>query len=529
MSNERNTAPGADERTNEGESSDNRGTSGTASRRDFLQATAGAGALAAGVGSSFVGSVAGGIPTPQLSVDGNLITDPSGNTVKLRGVNIADPKRMNVTAPARGKNAEQAIEMLTDESRGWYSRVVRIPVQPTDIGEHAPGPVAEGDPAPPVPAFDQSQLESYLTNHLDPLVDLCEQKNVYCIVDYHRHWKGVQWGSLNGPNNTALQNAVLDFWKTVAPRYGDRDHVFFEVYNEPTKPGMYGARDRNWVHEVWNSWKNMAQPWVDEVRKHSDNLIIVGSPAWSQTPEGASMISEFDGKNLSYAYHIYGGHAASRNQNWAGTATNYTGAQRAYEDVPVFVTEFGWQDNFPGYEPHRWIQGTTDQYGSPILDWLESSDGLHWTAWCADPIWLPAMFERGFDAPSTTDSIGNPYEGTIPTHCESLPCDWKLRGGQDMGVLIKQTLTQNRNDGVPAGSVEDGDDTPDPGGATDPDGDGDFEDLSGNEEIDFADVVEYNQRRNDDSVSMDASMFDYNDNGEAGDFDDLVQLFTETQ
>lgn len=118
------------------------GASMPGTRRDFLKVTAGAGALVAGVGSGFVGGVAG-IPTPKLTVDGNLIKDPQGNTVKLRGVNIADPKRINITAPARGKTTEQVIDMLTNEKEGWYPRVIRIPVQPVDIGEHPPGPVAE--------------------------------------------------------------------------------------------------------------------------------------------------------------------------------------------------------------------------------------------------------------------------------------------------------------------------------------------------------------------------------------------------
>jgi endoglucanase len=443
---------------NKPDMTDSKSNTSSASRRDFLKATAGAGAFAAGIGSGFVGSVAAGIPTPQLTVDGNLIKDPRGNTVKLRGVNIADPKRIDITAPARGKNTKQIIDMLTNEQEGWYPRVIRIPVQPTDIGEHPPGPVAEGDPAPPVPAFDQRQLESYLTTHLDPVVEQCKEANVYCIVDYHRHWKGVQWGSMNSGINTKLQNAVLDFWKTVAPRYGDMNHVFFEIYNEPTKPGMYGPRHRQWVHDIWNDWKEMAQPWVDEVRQHSDNLVIIGSPGWTQTPEGASMISEFNGKNLSYAYHTYPGHAANTDNSWEEQGGHdYSGMQGAYEEVPVFATEFGWQDNFPGYGYHRWIRGTTDGFGEPLLNVLESHPGIHWTAWCADPIWLPAMFKRGFESPDTTDSIGNPYEGSVPTHCENLPCDWELRGGPDMGVLIKETLAQKRNDGVPAGSGSTGD------------------------------------------------------------------------
>jgi len=55
------------------------------SRRDFLKATAGASAVAAGIGFGVSGSASAGIPTPWLERDGNLIRDPSGNEVILRG------------------------------------------------------------------------------------------------------------------------------------------------------------------------------------------------------------------------------------------------------------------------------------------------------------------------------------------------------------------------------------------------------------------------------------------------------------
>lgn len=126
-------------------------------RRDFVKAATAAGALSLlpSVGTGVAGAQStDGIPMPWLDVKGNKISDPDGNEIILRGVNIADPKRINVTAPARGKTAEQTIDLLTDASRDWYARVIRIPVQPVDIGEHEPG---EGpDPI----AFTEADLEN---------------------------------------------------------------------------------------------------------------------------------------------------------------------------------------------------------------------------------------------------------------------------------------------------------------------------------------------------------------------------------
>ncbi|WP_226023135.1 glycoside hydrolase family 16 protein [Halomicrobium salinisoli] len=59
---------------------------------------------------------------------------------------------------------------------------------------------------------------------------------------------------------------------------------------------------------------------------------------------------------------------------------------------------------------------------------------------------------------------------------------------------------------------------------TDPDGDGLYEDLNGNGEADFEDVVTYFDNMDDPAVTDHVDYYDYNGNGEA-DFADLVDLF----
>ncbi|RRJ31805.1 cellulase family glycosylhydrolase [Halocatena pleomorpha] len=407
----------------------------TLSRRDVLRSTVAAGALAAGIGTSAVGTAgAEVIPTPPLHVDGNLIKDPDGATVKIRGINIADPKRINVTAEARGKTAEQVVTMLTDTSRDWHSRAIRIPVQPVDIGEHSPGQ------GPPPVAFTQSQLESYLTNHLDPLIEHCLSRGVYAIIDYHRH-RDVQW------TDTSLHDEIELFWETVAPRYADQPHVMYELYNEPQEPGMWGdpTQSSNWA-DVWRNWKSTAQPWVDLIRSHApDTLVLIGSPSWAQSPEGA-LVEPFDGSNLAYTYHVYPGHQVSQPSChcWDDATVNGEGVASVYEEYPLFVTEFGWQEG-----GGQWIGGT-DTFGTAFLDWLEQSDGIHWTAWCGDPVWLPATFDTPFTDSSWEDNIGNPYEETVPTECSNLPCEWSLLTGDGyMGDNVKNILYDLRNDSPP--------------------------------------------------------------------------------
>jgi len=130
-------------------------------------------------------------------------------------------------------------------------------------------------------------------------------------VDFHRHWhtedSTLRW------DDPALAEEVRLFWETVAPRYADRTHVLYEVYNEPTEPGMRAdPRESGAAAELWWNWNAVAQPWVDTIREHApETPILIGSPTWSQSPEGV-YVERFDGENLAYTYHIYAGHEVSR-------------------------------------------------------------------------------------------------------------------------------------------------------------------------------------------------------------------------
>ncbi|GAB3040599.1 cellulase family glycosylhydrolase [Natronobiforma cellulositropha] len=426
-----------------------------ATRRDFLKAaSAGAVATGLGLGAGAVGtaSASSGINTPWLHVEGNTVKDPLGNEVILRGVNVPDPKRLNVTAPARGKNAEQLIDMATSADDGWYSRVVRLPVHPGDIAELPPVPEADVDVHVP-PTFTREELETYIEDHLDPAVEQCWDRGVYCIIDYHRHWGEGELEWNYGP----LDEEVRMFWDVVASHYDDHPHVIFEVYNEPTLPGMYGEWGTADLENTWREWKDTAQPWVDQIREHApDNLIIIGSPGWSSSPEGA-MIEEFDGENLMYAYHIYSGHGLRSEEDFDGReeaeATN-----GVWEHVPVFCTEFGWETLRQGEAPGsaiEWLDGQTDDFGEAIYNWMDNRP-IHWTVWCFDITWLPSMFERGFTDEDPVDAMGDPYSAEgVPEDCPDLPCEWDLLGedvgayDDYMGAFMKEWLYDRRNDDLP--------------------------------------------------------------------------------
>jgi endoglucanase len=191
--------------------------------------------------------VARAINTPWLSVSGRYIKDPSGNNVILRGVSLVDVSVAN----SRARNAQALIDMATDNANGWYARVIRLPVYPEAI-DGQPGWNANPD--------------TYFNNHLNPAVQYCVSKQVYCIIDWHY---------ISDYNSSAIDTATRNFWSYVAPKYANTPNVIFELFNEPVNPNS------------WSTWKATAQPWVNLIRAAApNNLILIGGPSWSQNQPG---------------------------------------------------------------------------------------------------------------------------------------------------------------------------------------------------------------------------------------------------
>jgi len=313
------------------------------------------------------------ISTSWLSVSGRYIKDSSGKNVILRGVSLVDV----AVANSRTRNTNALIDMATDNADGWYARVVRLPVYPNSI-DGQPGWTADPD--------------TYFTKHLDPAVQYCISKQIYCIIDWHY---------IKDYTSSDVDTATRAFWNYVAPKYASSPNVIFELYNEPIYP------------DDWSTWKKTAQPWVDIIRAAAPkNLILIGGPRWSQNVAEAAT-SPFAGGNLVYVAHIYpeqGGQDVW--DSWFGDSSS---------TVPYFITEWGWQQG--GSVP---TSGTTSGYGIPFSAYLDSK-GVSWTAWVFDDYWQPMMFDTS----------------------------WNLLGGENyMGQFTKDLLYQHRNIDQPDGGSD---------------------------------------------------------------------------
>ncbi len=377
----------------------------------------------------------------------------------------------------------------------------------------------------------------------------------------------------------AFDEEMTMFWDVVAERYADEPHVIFEPYNEPTAPGIWGPAEGGCGYAkqipLWETFRqDFAAPIMEQVREHApDKLMLMGLPGWCQATQALHWggLDEEGFDNVAAVWHNYAGHSASKQKNWlndtdyGGDACNgwepeeSQGLQNAMDVHHIHVTEFGWQD--PGYTEDniegsvnisKWLrgsttgQGSTEAYGKPFLEAMETDERISWVAWCADARWLPAMFQTDFPINETTFDLENGSwyetpESEYPINCEELPCDWKLWDNPNMGVYVKQTLAEKAEDNLPfdlvetTGGTDNNDDQDDndqtggptyPEGATDPDGDGYYEDLNGNGETDYSDVVEYFNNMENEQFQSNAEYYDYNGNGGI-DYADLVELFNE--
>jgi hypothetical protein len=297
-------------------------------------------------------------PLP-LHVEDNKIKDTVGHVVVLRGVCSPDIGMLK-----KEYGIHDYIDRITNpddpngNSPGWYTRVIRYPVCPSDSD-------VNGSPLVFNPHDLSDPNNEAVYGALRDAVDYGAEKGVYSIISWF-YSKPIS-------DKVAETNA---FWNYMAPRFANDGNVLFELYNEPTDAAG------NWAIVQYKM-----QGWVNTVRASAtDNLVIVTGGCWGQQIQSA-VTNPIIGDNIVYAVHCYG-------CTWRNGADTWIKPQidTVSPVYPVLMSAWGYE---PNDDPNVWSAGSAADFGQPLHDYLESL-GVGNIAATAAYNWSCVMFDSNW-------------------------------------------------------------------------------------------------------------------------------------
>jgi len=223
----------------------------------------------------------------SLYVEGAKLVNDKGESVCLRGVSSENLSQF-------GQYINQASILQMKEE--WNMNVVRLAVYTEGEGGYC--------------VSDEDHKKA-LKEKIEEVVSAAEEAGMYVVIDWH---------ILTDSNPEIYQQEAVAFFREMAKKYQDKNHVMYEICNEP-------GGDTN-----WGQISEYAGTVIPEIREFTDAVILVGTPNGCRDIEEA-VSAPLTADNVMYTYHLY-------------TSDGTTGGQeklsQAVEDgFPVFVSEFG--------------------------------------------------------------------------------------------------------------------------------------------------------------------------------------------
>ena len=218
----------------------------------------------------------------QLQVVGTQLLDQAGAPIQLKGVSSM---WLNwETGPFA--ESKQGLAFMRDN---WKLSVIRA-----SMGTDRPGGYLSN------PTGMQGKVEKIVQHAID--------LGVYVLVDWHTE------------DAVNQQDQAVAFFTEMATKYGAYPNVIWEPYNEPAR-------------YIWAQIKPYHEAVVAAIRAvDPDNLIVLGTPNWSQNVDEAAL-DPVVGTNLLYTLHFY----SCTHLQWLRSR----GDTAIAAGLALFVTEFG--------------------------------------------------------------------------------------------------------------------------------------------------------------------------------------------
>ncbi|MBC8081871.1 MAG: cellulase family glycosylhydrolase [Hymenobacter sp.] len=220
-----------------------------------------------------------------LKVAGNKIVDKNNQAISLAGNSLF------WSNDGWGGERYYNANVVGWLKNNWQAKIVRVAMGTNEGGGYLSNPARE-------------------KQKVKTVVDACLAAGLYVIIDWHSHQAEQQ------------QQQAIAFFQEMATTYGNSPNVIYEVYNEPLQV----------------SWSGVVKPYAEAVAGairaiDPDNLIIVGTPTWSQDVDVAANDPITRYPNIAYTLHFY---AATHKESLRAKAR--TALSRG---VALFVTEYG--------------------------------------------------------------------------------------------------------------------------------------------------------------------------------------------
>ncbi len=260
----------------------------------------------------------------HLQVIGTDLCNEAGEPIQLKGMSTYGMNGMvNFVNP-------DTVQTLAED---WGCSVIRLAMYT----------YSDGDAYNVNPDKYYQQMREYL--------GYCIDQGVYVICDWHILFDG-------DPNEYKAE--AIDFFDRISAEFGEYPNVIYEICNEPNGPCFDNP-------DEMVGWENCIRPYAEDViatirANDPDNIIIVGTPNWSGSPDQA-IDNPLEGDNLMYTVHFYAGSSGQEKRDKITLALE--------AGLPIFCTEWGTSMD----------SGNGGVHYESTLEWMEYFDE-HNISWC---------------------------------------------------------------------------------------------------------------------------------------------------